>query len=80
MKPGVIGKHPRLDQLEDGDLKFHTDYRQVYATILEGTEEWRALDVPKGKTFDWDADSTYIREPPFFEGMSLDEPGPPAER
>ena len=35
VKSGVIGKHPRLDDLDQGDLKFHTDYRQVYATILE---------------------------------------------
>ncbi len=41
LKPGTHGKHPRLDQLVDGDLQFHTDYRQVYASILE---EW--FDIP----------------------------------
>jgi len=54
-------------------------FERVYSTILEGTEQWQSLEVPEGRTFDWDADSTYIREPPFFEGMTLDEPGPPAD-
>jgi aconitate hydratase len=54
-------------------------FEEVYATILEGTEQWRNLEVPEGRTFAWDPDSTYIREPPFFEGMTLDEPGPPAD-
>lgn len=44
VKPGLIGKHPRLDDLEQGDLKFHTDYRQVYATILE---KWFGVKSPK---------------------------------
>ena len=47
VKSGLIGKHPRLDDLEQGDLKFHTDYRQVYATILEkwfGVESEKVLD------------------------------------
>ncbi len=35
VKPGLIGKHPSLTDLEDGDVKFHTDYRRVYATLLE---------------------------------------------
>lgn len=35
VKPGIIGEHPRLDDLENGDLKHHTDFRQVYAAILE---------------------------------------------
>ena len=40
-KPGLIGVHPRFDDLEDGDLKHHTDFRQVYASILD---DW--LNVP----------------------------------
>lgn len=54
VKPGVIGKHPRLDQLEDGDLKFHTDYRQVYATILEKWFETKSHKLVGGdyKTLD----------------------------
>ena len=36
VKPGLIGKHPSLSNLEDGDVKFHTDFRQIYATVLDG--------------------------------------------
>jgi uncharacterized protein (DUF1501 family) len=36
VKPGVVGAHPNLTQLEDGNLKHHTDFRQVYAAILDG--------------------------------------------
>jgi uncharacterized protein (DUF1501 family) len=36
VKGGVIGKHPSLSDLGDGDLKYHTDFRQVYATLLDG--------------------------------------------
>jgi uncharacterized protein (DUF1501 family) len=34
-RPGLVGEHPRLDDLDDGDLKHHTDFRRVYATLLE---------------------------------------------
>ena len=54
-------------------------FAEVYASILEGTEQWRCLDVPTGRTFQWDAESTYVREPPFFEGMSLEEPPAPED-
>lgn len=36
VKPGLIGRHPSLTDLDDGDVKFHTDFRQVYATVLDG--------------------------------------------
>jgi uncharacterized protein (DUF1501 family) len=35
-KPGLVGAHPSFDDLDDGDLKFHTDFRRVYAAVLEG--------------------------------------------
>ena len=40
-KPGLCGAHPSLDDLDDGDLKFHTDFRRVYATLAG---DW--LDCP----------------------------------
>ena len=43
-----------------------------YAEVFHGDERWRALPVPSGGRFDWDDDSTYIRNPPFFEGVTLD--------
>jgi aconitate hydratase len=41
-----------------------------YAHVFEGTAEWQKLDVPRGETFAWRKDSTYVRKPPFFEDLS----------
>jgi aconitate hydratase len=49
-------------------------YRQTYADVFTGDEHWAALPVPEGDLFAWDPDSTYVRLPPYFEGMSA-EPG-----
>ncbi|WP_141772986.1 aconitate hydratase [Mycobacterium malmoense] len=43
-----------------------------YASVFKGGERWRNLPTPSGNTFDWDPDSTYVRKPPYFEGMSAD--------
>ncbi|MFQ6328908.1 aconitate hydratase [Nocardia sp. NBC_01009] len=40
-----------------------------YADVFKGDERWRGLPTPEGKTFEWDAESTYVRKPPYFEGM-----------
>jgi len=40
-----------------------------YADVFSGDERWRALPTPEGNTFEWDAESTYVRKPPYFEGM-----------
>jgi uncharacterized protein (DUF1501 family) len=45
VRAGLIGNHPRLDDLINGDLKFHTDFRSVYATILEKWLEWSAVPI-----------------------------------
>jgi aconitate hydratase len=50
---------------------FTTDYADVFA----GDEQWRSLPTPEGKTFAWDENSTYVRKPPYFDGMP-DEPEP----
>jgi aconitate hydratase len=50
-------------------------FRQSYASVYEGDERWRALETPAGERFAWDDESTYIRRPPFFDGMA-DEPAP----
>jgi aconitate hydratase len=44
-------------------------YRERYATVLDGTPEWRALAGGSGNTFKWSGGSTFIRRPPFFEDM-----------
>ena len=46
-----------------------------YADVFKGDERWRNLPTPEGKTFDWDPNSTYVRKPPYFEGMPA-EPEP----
>ncbi len=51
-------------------------YRREYATVFEGTPRWQALEVPQGALFDWQADSTYIKEPPFFRDVTADVPEP----
>ena len=45
-------------------------YRRTYADVFTGDEHWAALPVPEGDLFAWDPDSTYVRLPPYFEGMS----------
>ncbi|HEX3780516.1 MAG TPA: aconitate hydratase, partial [Pseudonocardiaceae bacterium] len=43
-----------------------------YADVFAGDDRWRSLPTPTGKVFEWDADSTYVRKPPYFEGMGTD--------
>ncbi|MSO16184.1 MAG: aconitate hydratase AcnA [Candidatus Planktophila sp.] len=44
-------------------------FKKDYASVFEGDHRWKSLDTPTGKTFEWDPKSTYIRKPPYFEGM-----------
>jgi aconitate hydratase len=44
-------------------------FTKNYADVFKGDERWRNLPTPEGNTFEWDADSTYVRKPPYFEGM-----------
>jgi len=50
-------------------------FQKNYASVFEGDEKWRALTNSTGQLFEWDANSTYIQEPPFFQDMAL-EPAP----
>jgi aconitate hydratase len=45
-------------------------YRQVYADVFRGDQNWQGLPVPAGATYAWDQKSTYVQSPPFFEGMT----------
>ncbi|MGE5189380.1 MAG: aconitate hydratase AcnA [Gemmatimonadota bacterium] len=45
-------------------------FRTEYADVFEGDREWKALPVPKADVFAWDAASTYVKHPPFFEGLA----------
>ena len=50
-------------------------FRAQYANVFAGDESWRGLRVPTGALYAWDASSTYVKNPPYFEGMTLDAPG-----
>ena len=49
-------------------------FQKSYSSVFEGDERWKGIDAPEGEMFDWQADSTYIQNPPYFEGMTLDVP------
>ncbi len=53
-------------------------FREQYASVFEGDEEWQELAVPTGSRFSWDPDSTYVRQPPFFRNLPRD-PSPPTD-
>jgi aconitate hydratase len=47
-------------------------FREQYADVFSGDDRWKQLPVPTGDRFAWDADSTYIRNPPFFENITME--------
>jgi aconitate hydratase len=49
-------------------------FRRTYADVFTGDERWSALEIPEGDLYDWREESTYVRRPPYFDGMSP-EPG-----
>lgn len=46
-------------------------FESDYADVFKGDERWAALETPEGDTFAWDPESTYVRKPPYFEGMGM---------
>ncbi len=48
------------------------EFTSAYADVFAGDARWQSLAAPQSQTYDWPADSTYIRNPPYFTGMSLD--------
>jgi aconitate hydratase len=44
-------------------------FTESYADVFAGDEQWQSLPTPEGEIFDWDPDSTYVRKPPYFDGM-----------
>jgi aconitate hydratase len=47
-------------------------FSRDYADVFAGDDRWRSLPVPAGEIFEWDPESTYVRRPPYFDGMSRD--------
>jgi len=51
-------------------------FRSQYATVFDGDETWKSLTTPTGNLYEWNSDSTYIQNPPFFKNFSLDVSDP----
>ena len=47
-------------------------FQKGYSDVFAGDERWRSLTTPEGSTFEWDPDSTYVRKPPYFDGMEME--------
>jgi aconitate hydratase len=62
-----------IDGAIDADM-----FTSRYADVFAGDEKWRSLPTPTGDTFAWAEDSTYVRKPPYFEGMAA-QPSPVAD-
>ncbi|MTG96756.1 MULTISPECIES: aconitate hydratase AcnA [Myroides] len=60
--------HEEIREVINQSLK-REDFDQVYSVIFDGEKDWQELQAPTGQKFDWDKDSTYIRQAPFFENL-----------
>ncbi|WP_265517842.1 aconitate hydratase AcnA [Nitratireductor luteus] len=62
---------PTNKEIQEFILKHVTRdlFEQKYAEVFSGDENWRAVQVPEGETYAWDDKSTYVQNPPYFEGM-----------
>ena len=68
--PSTAEVQETVDSCIDADM-----FTSRYADVFAGDEAWQSLPTPTGKTFEWDDASTYVRKPPYFEGMGA-EPAP----
>jgi aconitate hydratase len=50
-------------------------YKSKYADVFAGDEQWRALPSPEGEVYPWSDESTYVKNPPYFVGMTMEPPG-----
>jgi aconitate hydratase len=50
-------------------------FTRQYSDVFKGDQHWQGLKVPKGQTYAWQPDSTYVKNPPYFEGMTMTPPG-----
>ncbi len=62
---------PTSQEVEEAIGQFVTPelFKSKYQNVFEGNERWNALPTPEGELYEWDLSSTYIQEPPFFEGI-----------
>jgi aconitate hydratase len=68
---------PSAQEVEDEMLRSvkREFFTKQYADVFAGDAQWQALSVPQGKTYAWDASSTYVKNPPYFDGMTMSPPG-----
>ncbi len=65
--PSAEDVQATIDSSIDRDM-----FVEQYADVFAGDERWTGLDTPEGDTFEWDTESTYVRKPPYFEGMTME--------
>ena len=67
---------PSAAEIQDvSEVVLRTEmFKSSYAGVFEGDERWRQLPTLEGQRFNWDPDSTYIRNPPFFDGLEMTPP------
>ena len=65
---------PTLDEVQSTiDSSINSEmFTTQYASVFEGDERWKSLPTPKGAIFEWDESSTYVKRPPYFDGMKLE--------
>jgi aconitate hydratase len=68
--PSEHDVHQTIESAVQSDM-----FRRSYDGVFDGDERWQSLDVPEGDTFAWDDASTYVQNPPYFEGLER-EPAP----
>jgi aconitate hydratase len=76
-KPVLLSEIWPTDQEVQGLLTRSIDsqmFRQSYASVFAGDDNWTRIQIPAGKRYTWDAKSTYVKNPPYFEGMTMTPP------
>jgi aconitate hydratase len=68
---------PSVKEVQDEILRSvkRDFFTRQYSDVFKGDKHWQGLDVPKGQTYAWQPDSTYVKNPPYFAGMTMTPPG-----
>ncbi len=68
---------PSPKEVEDTILSSvkREQFTKQYADVFKGDNHWQAIEVPTGNQYSWDAKSTYVKNPPYFDGMTMSPPG-----
>ena len=67
--PSQAEIHAEIESAVESDM-----FRKSYGEVFEGDENWESLEIPEGDRYAWDDESTYVKRPPYFEGMEADAP------